>query len=117
VLAQTYAQAVDGVPTSTSFDTSTTAFVLRYRAPHQPSRRRAPPAPTLVVVPTAVRYQHGYCVKVRGGRVLSPTDSALLAVASRRGARSVTVYVTAAPATTISHGRRTPVCPGAAGAP
>ncbi len=117
VLAQTYAEAVDGVPTSTSFDTSTTAFVLRYRVAHRLPPRKAPSAPTLVVVPTAVRYRHGYCVKVRGGRVLSPTDSALLAITSGRGARSVTVDVTAARATTISHGRRTPTCPGASGAP
>ena len=80
VLAQTYAAAIDGVPTS-------------------------------------MRYSHGYCVKVTGGRVLSPTDSGLLAIGSGRKVRSVTVVVTAARTDKIVDGRRTPVCPGAGGAP
>ena len=116
VLAQTYAAAIDGVPTWMRFDTATTAFVLRYRVPRRLARRKDPPAPTLVVVPTAVRYRHGYCVKVTGGRVLSPTDSALLEIDSGRGARSVTVVVTRARAAKIVHGRRMPICPGAGGA-
>ncbi len=111
VLAQTYAEAVAGIPTSMRFDASTTTFVLRYRAPHHRLGRSTASAPTLVVVPTAVRYPHGYCVKVSGGRDLSPIDSALLAISSRPHARSVTVVVTAAHATKVTHGRRTPVCP------
>ncbi len=80
VLAQTYAAAIDGVPTS-------------------------------------MRYSHGYCVKVTGGRVLSPTDSGLLAIGSGRKVRSVTVVVTAARTDKIVDGRRTPVCAGTGGAP
>ena len=65
VLSETYASAVAGTPLSTSFDSASGAFSLRYRADPHIS------APTVIVVPVVEHYPHGYCLRVSGGRVTS----------------------------------------------
>lgn len=65
VLSQTYAAAIAGTPSSMSFDPSTAAFSLHYRANPKVT------APTVIVVPISTHYPHGYCLRVSGARVTS----------------------------------------------
>ena len=64
-LSETYAQAIAGTPTSMGFDPETAAFHLSYHADHRVK------APTVIFVPVARHYPHGYCASVIGGRVTS----------------------------------------------
>ena len=89
VLSRTYAEAIAGTPLAMSFDPSNGSFALRYRAD------RRVHAPTIVEVPTAVHYPHGYCARVTGGRVVSPRGSQHLEVVDAPRARVVTVRVSA----------------------
>jgi endoglycosylceramidase len=88
VLSQAYPQAVAGVPLSFAFSASTSVFTLAY-APDRAIR-----APTVVFVPTAIHYRHGYCARVSGGRVTSRQGSDLLDVQSAASARRVSVRIT-----------------------
>ena len=74
VLSRTYPEAISGVPVSMSFDPSTAAFHLTYRP------LAAERAPTVIFVPTALHYTDGYCARVGGGRIVSPSGSELLQV-------------------------------------
>ncbi len=76
VLSRTYATAVSGVPTAMSFDPTTGAFRLQYRAD------KAVKAPTVIVVPVSTHYRNGYCARVSGGRVTSGPDASRLDVAN-----------------------------------
>lgn len=89
VLAETYPRAIAGIPRSVSFDPTTGAFRLVYRP------NRAITAPTVVFVPTAIHYPHGYCARVTGGTVTSPRNSELLLVHNARRGGMVTVSVSA----------------------
>jgi endoglycosylceramidase len=91
VLSRTYPEAISGVPLSMSFDPDTATFHLTYRS------LAGARAPTVVFVPRALHYPDGYCARVNGGRVVSPSGSTLLQVVNARGSRTVTVTVTAGP--------------------
>lgn len=88
-LAETYPEAIAGRPLAMSFDPATAAFHLRY-APYRSVR-----APTVVFVPTAIHYPHGYCARVRGGTIASPPGRELLVVDNARRGGDVSVSVTA----------------------
>ena len=69
VLARVAPRAVAGTPLAYGFDVRTGRFTLRY-AP-----RRHVAGPTLVSVPAAVQYPHGYRVRVRGARRRVPAPA------------------------------------------
>jgi endoglycosylceramidase len=90
-LARPDPQAIAGTPQRFGFGRG--RFTLSY------STRRAsrhgsfkPGSCTAVFVP-ALQYPHGYRARVRGARVISKPGSGLLELASRRGARNVSVTV------------------------
>jgi len=91
VLAQTFPQAIAGIPVSMSFDPTSGAFELVYKP------NDALHAPTLIFVPTEIHYRHGYCARVKGGTVTSRPNSELLRVKTATSTHSVEVRVTAGP--------------------
>ena len=94
VLSRTYPEVVSGIPTSVSFNPSTAAFHLTYRA------LAGSTAPTVIFVPTALHYPNGYCARVKGGRVVSPGRSVLLRVVNggtHAAVHTVQVSVTTGP--------------------
>jgi len=88
VLSEPYAEAVAGTPTSMSYDAAGDIFRLVFT----PDQRIK--APTVVFVPVARHYSHGYCARVLGGRVTSRPGASHLTIASAVGSRQVTVTVT-----------------------
>ena len=87
VLAAPYPQVVAGTPRDWSFRSGT--FRLCYSTERADRRGRFPSgAQTLVSVP-AIEYPNGYHVTVKGGQVVSPPNSPVLAVVAdpRRGQR------------------------------
>ena len=87
-LSQTYAQAIAGTPTAMSFDPASAAFTLTYRP--NPTVY----APTVVFVPVATHYPHGYCATARGARITSPPGATRLVLVNIAGATTVVVHVT-----------------------
>ena len=67
VLAETYASAVAGTPTSMTFDPTSGAFDLHYRSDPKIT------APTVLAVPLSTHYPHGYCLKVTGAHEIVTT--------------------------------------------
>ncbi|MGO9854186.1 MAG: cellulase family glycosylhydrolase [Acidimicrobiales bacterium] len=94
VLSRTYPQAVAGVPISFDFSPATSVFHLAYVPDHRVH------APTVIFVPTAIHYPHGYCARTSGGRVTSAPGSDLLQVRNARSGHRVTVVVTPGGCTT-----------------
>lgn len=88
VLSETYAQAIAGTPTSMGFDPQTASFHLAYQADHRVK------APTVIFVPVARHYPHGYCASATGGRVTSAPSATHLLVQDDPDAKAVTVTVT-----------------------
>ncbi len=89
VLSETYASAVAGTPLSMSFDPATARFTLDYLP--DPTIT----APTVIVVPVAVHYPHGYCAQVTGGRITSEAGATRLDIENTAPSAAVTVSVTA----------------------
>jgi endoglycosylceramidase len=89
VLAQTYPEAIAGMPVSMSFNPTSGAFELVYTPNH------AVHAPTVVFVPTEIHYENGYCARVTGGVVTSRPNSNLLRVRNSAPSHVVQVRVTA----------------------
>jgi endoglycosylceramidase len=87
VLSQTYAQAIAGVPTQTSFNPTNDLFTLDYRANHAINE------PTVIFVPLSIHYEDGYCASVTGGHVTSKPLSDHLDVLNDKNAPEVTVKV------------------------
>jgi len=87
VLSQTYASAVAGTVTATSFDPGTAAFSLHYLS--NPNIT----APTVIVVPTSIHYRQGYCARVAGARITSRTGAPRIDITSGPSANAVTVTV------------------------
>jgi endoglycosylceramidase len=88
VLSRAYPQAVAGTPLSYSFSPSTGVFAMAYVPDHHIH------APTLIFVPTALHYPHGYCARTTGARVTSARGSDLLRVDNASTGNRVTVMVT-----------------------
>jgi endoglycosylceramidase len=91
-LARPYPQVVAGTPQSFGFTKG--RFTLRYST-RRPSGRGSfkPGSCTAVFIP-ALHYPHGYRARVRGARVVSKSGAGLLELASRRGAKTVSLTVT-----------------------
>jgi len=87
-LARTYPEAIAGRPISLSFDPTGGTFHLVYVPDH------ALHAPTVIFVPTQVRYPNGYCARASGGSVISRPRSELLEVTNATTGRLVSVSVT-----------------------
>jgi endoglycosylceramidase len=87
VLSRTYPEAVAGRPTAFWFSPDTGDFSLSYVPNHHVH------APTVVFVPTAIHYPHGYCASVSGGRVVSKRGSDLLEVQNASVGQRVVVRV------------------------
>ncbi len=86
-LAQTYAEAIAGTPTSMTFDPRTAAFSLSYVA------NDAVRAPTVVFVPIKYHYPKGYCATASGASIVSAPGAAHLKVLNVPGASTVTVNI------------------------
>ena len=94
-LERPYPQAVAGTPEAFKFNGARKVFTLRYSTRRAGLHRAFKPGScTEVFVPSLV-YAHGYRARVRGARVVSARGSGLLELASRRGAKKVTLTVTA----------------------
>ncbi len=78
-----------GTPVSFSFDPKTAEFHLLYIPKPKIS------APTVVFVPLAVHYPHGYCASVVGGTILSKPGASHLLIANNSDAPSVSVSIKA----------------------
>ncbi len=87
ILARVFPRAVAGEPVDYGFDPRTGVFHLRYRP--DPSVT----VPTLIAVPTAVHYPHGYVADVSGGHADSKANADRLTVAADPGAAEVEVTV------------------------
>ena len=74
VLSRAYPEAVAGIPLSFGYSPPSGTFHLVYVPNHRVH------APTVVFVPTEIRYPHGYCARVSGARVASAEGSDLLQV-------------------------------------
>ena len=84
-----------GTPEAFKFNGARKVFTLRYSTRRAGLHRAFKPGScTEVFVPSLV-YAHGYRARVRGARVVSARGSGLLELASRRGAKKVTLTVTA----------------------
>lgn len=89
MLAQTYPEAIAGIPVSMSFDPTNGAFELVDTPDH------AVHAPTVIFVPTEIHYQNGYFARVTGGVVTSRPNRELLRVRNSALSHFVQVRVTA----------------------
>jgi len=88
-LSETYAEAIAGTPTHMAFNPATGAFSLTYRA------ISAVHAPTVIFVPVALHYPHGYCTTARGARVTSPAGATHLTLTYLAKATDMVVEVRA----------------------
>jgi endoglycosylceramidase len=94
VLSRAYPEAVAGIPLSFGYSAPSGTFHLVYVPNHRVH------APTVVFVPTEIRYPHGYCARVSGARVASAEGSDLLRVENAASGHRVTVTVTPGDCTT-----------------
>jgi endoglycosylceramidase len=99
-LERPYPRAVAGTPKRFAFDTSSNRFSLTYSTRRPTGRGRFPTGACTQVFVPALHYPHGYRARVSGARVISHRGSGLLELASRHGAKAVTLTVTPA-----KHGR------------
>ena len=88
VLSRAYPQAVTGTPLRFSYAPATDVFDMAYVPNHHIH------APTLVFVPTALHYPHGYCARTTGAKVTSARGSDLLQVQNAATGHRVTVEIT-----------------------
>jgi endoglycosylceramidase len=88
VLSRAYPEAVAGVPLAFGYSPASGTFHLSYVPDHRVH------APTVVFVPTGIRYPHGYCARVSGARVGSAEGSDLLEMENAASGHRVTVTVT-----------------------
>jgi endoglycosylceramidase len=87
ILSQTYAQAIAGRPLSMYFDPYSGYFHLLYLPSHSIHE------PTIIFVPVALHYPHGYCVAVSGGNILSKPDASHLLIQNLPDAHRVSVSI------------------------
>jgi endoglycosylceramidase len=88
VLSRAYPQAVAGTPLQFDFSPTTETFDMAYVPNHHVH------APTVIFVPTALHYLHGYCARTTGARVTSARGSDLLDVQNATTGHRVTVEIT-----------------------
>jgi endoglycosylceramidase len=93
-LARPFPRAIAGTPKNFGF--SHGRFTLTYSTRRPTGRGSFKPGTCTAVFVPAVQYPHGYRARVRGARVISKRGNGLLEVASRRGAKTVSVTVTPA---------------------
>jgi endoglycosylceramidase len=91
-LARPYPRVVAGTPKSFGF--SQGKFRLSYSTRRASGHGRFKPGSRTEVFVPALRYPHGYRARVHGARVVSKAGTGLLVLASRRGAKAVTLTVT-----------------------
>ena len=89
VLSRAYPEAIAGTPIRFAFSPATDVFDMTY-VPNHHIR-----APTLVFVPTALHYPHGYCARTTGARITSARGSDLLRVQNSSTGSRVTVEISA----------------------
>jgi len=89
VLARTYPAAIAGKPMTTSFDPASGRFTLKFEADPRIAE------PTVVFVPIAMHYPHGYCATATGARITSAPDSGDVDILNGAEASDVTVTITA----------------------
>jgi endoglycosylceramidase len=89
VLSRTYASAIAGQPTATSFDPTTGRFTLAYRADPRITE------PTVISVPVSMHYPAGYCAVATGAHVVSAPGASFVDVDNDPSAGDVTVTITA----------------------
>jgi endoglycosylceramidase len=92
-LAVPHPAEVAGTPSSYRFDRSTRVFTTAWTTARAAGPGRFGPGARTRIATPRVAYPHGYRVRVRGARVLSPPGAAWLVVAQRAGVRRVTLTV------------------------
>jgi endoglycosylceramidase len=95
-LSRPYPQLVTGTPRSFSFNTGSGVFKLAYTPKKASGHGSFKPGTCSQVFVPALHYPHGYKVKAKGARVISRRGNGLLALALKRGAKSVSVSVSPA---------------------
>jgi len=88
ILSRTYPLAIAGSPIATSFDTSSGRFTLDFRANSRITE------PTVIFVPVALHYSHGYCAIATGAHVSSAPDASYVDVVNEGKAADVTITIT-----------------------
>jgi endoglycosylceramidase len=99
VLAAPYPQVVSGTPNAWSFDSDTGTFQLSYSTERADGDGSFDAGSQTTISVPAIEYPNGYEVSVTGGHVTSLPNAPELIIASSGAANSVTVTVSAAPAT------------------
>ncbi len=89
VLARTYPEAIAGKPMTTSFDPASGRFTLKFAADPRIAE------PTVVFVPVAMHYPHGYCATATGAHITSAPDSSSVDILNDGETSNVTVRITA----------------------
>jgi endoglycosylceramidase len=95
ILVEPYPQVIAGTPSSWGFSTSTRTFTFKYSTMRAGGRGRFGRGAVTVIATPALVYRGRYAVRVSGGAIVSRRGASLLQIAACRGARSITVTVTA----------------------
>jgi endoglycosylceramidase len=93
LIVRPYPQTVAGTPRSYSFDRDTRTFELAYSTASPSGERLERKIKTQVFVPE-LHYPDGYRAEVRGARVMSDPDAAILVLQRTRSADEVELTVT-----------------------
>jgi endoglycosylceramidase len=88
VLSRTYAAAIAGRPTATSFDPVSGDFTLRFRPDSEITE------PTVIFVPVATHYPDGYCATATGAHITSAPGASDVDVQNTADATEATVTIT-----------------------
>ncbi len=94
-LVEPYPQVVAGTPRSWGFDRATSTFRLSFTTARADHAGRFGAGALSDVATPALVYPHGYAAQVSGGAIASPRRASVLQIAACRGARAITVTVTA----------------------
>ena len=93
-LTEPYPYVVAGTPTKYGYDFDTHVFTAAYSTTRAGTKVRFVPGSRTVIETPAYDYPDGYIVKVKGAKVVSQPNAAHLVLASKKGAKKVTVTVT-----------------------
>jgi endoglycosylceramidase len=92
-LERPFPQAVSGTPQQFGYAPSSGAFSLRYSTARPGGHGRFKTGSCTQVFVPELHYPHGYKARVHGARVISRRGAGVLEVASRSGAKTITVDV------------------------